>query len=147
MKSRSLHNSTKKAFTQHHEKRDPPTPMCHVIIAPYLLLVISSFFKVCIFFPSTNVIVPCVSYGTWNSISITLFVNKHDYTINKEWRQEAISFRLQKETSSLNNLEQCLKHFGFKFQRFYIMAAFTFPVPGIGFSNCFICSGAWHRFQ
>ena len=59
------------------------------------------------------------------------------YIINKEWRQEAILFRLQKETSCLRNLEQCLKKFGFKFKRFYIMAATTIPVPSIGFNNCF----------
>ena len=36
-----------------------------------------------------------------NSPSVTLFANKHGYTINKEWRQEATLFRLQKETSCL----------------------------------------------
>ena len=47
------------------------------------------------------VIVLGVSYGTWNSPSVIFLANKHNYTINKEWLQEAISFRLQKEISCL----------------------------------------------
>ena len=46
-----------------------------------------------------------LSYGTWNSLSVTLFANKHDDIITNEWRQKAISFRLQKETSCLSNLD------------------------------------------
>ena len=50
---------------------------------------------------------------SWSSHSL-FFVNKHDYTINKEWRQEAISFRLQKETDCLRNLDgPVLKKFWF----------------------------------
>ena len=58
--------------------------------------------------------------------------------IFKGWRQEANWVRLQKETSCLSNLEQCLKIFGFKFQQFYKMIATTIPVPSIGFFNFFV---------
>ena len=104
----------------------------------YILLVISLFFKVCIF-PTycKYVIVSGVTYGTWNSLSKALFANKHNYAINKEWREEAVSFRLQKETNCLSNLEQCFKNYGLQFQQFYIMATTTIPLLGIGFSNCF----------
>lgn len=33
------------------------------------------------------VIVPLVSYGTWNSTSLTSLAYKHDYTIHRKWRQ------------------------------------------------------------
>ena len=45
------------------------------------------FFRKC----CKYVIVPGVSYGTWNSPFVTFFANKHDYTINKKWRQETTS--------------------------------------------------------
>ena len=38
--------------------------------------------------------VPHVSYGTWNSPSVTFLANEHDYTINKEWRKEVTLFSL-----------------------------------------------------
>ena len=71
--------------------------------------------------------IPGVCYGTWNSLSRTLFANKHDQSI----QQEAISFRLKKETSCLSNLEEYLKKICFNFQRFYIMAATTIPWAGM----------------
>ena len=100
-------------------------------MVPPFMFIISCLY----FFPKycKYVVVPGVYHDNWNSFSITFFANKHEYAINKEWRQEAISFRLQKETSCLSNLE----HFGFKFQRSYIMATTTFPVPVIVFTNCF----------
>ena len=68
-------------------------PWLHV---HYLLLVISLFFKVCISPKYCKfVLVPGLSYGTWNSLLVTAFANKHDYIINNEWRQETTSFRLQ----------------------------------------------------
>ena len=44
----------------------------------YLLLVISLIFEVCIFFHKycKYVIVPDILFGTWNSLSVTLFANK-----------------------------------------------------------------------
>ena len=35
-------------------------------------------------------IAPDVSYGSWNSLSITSFANKHDNTINNECLREVI---------------------------------------------------------
>ena len=51
-----------------------------------------------VFFPlyTKYVIIPGVSYSTWDSASVTLFANKHDYAITKEWGEEATTFRLQK---------------------------------------------------
>ena len=52
--------------------------------ANYLQLVISLFFNVYISPKHCKyVIVPNISYGTWNLPSVTFFSNKHDYTINK----------------------------------------------------------------
>ena len=101
-------------------------------------LLLLCFLKVA-FFPTycKYVIVSGVSYGTWNSLSIAFFANKHDYGINKEWQEEAVSFRLQKEINCLSNLEQYFKNYGLRFQQFYIMATTTIPLLGIGFSNCF----------
>ena len=65
------------------------------------------------------VIVSGVSYGGWNSLSVTLFANKHGYTNSKEWRQKATLFRLQKEARCLkwtnSNLDAAmLKKFWFQ---------------------------------
>ena len=71
----------------------------------YLLLVSSLFFpRNC-----NYVIVQGMSYDAWNSPSVTFFANKHDYTINKELRQEVTLFRLQKETSCLKVRKQKLR--------------------------------------
>ena len=55
------------------------------------------------FFPKhcKYVIVPDISYGTWDSLSVTFFANKHDCITNKEWQQEATLFKLQEKTSCL----------------------------------------------
>ena len=67
------------------------------IYVDYLPLVISLFLKVSISFNYYKyVIVPGIFYGTWNSPLGNFFANKYGYTINKGWRQEVPSFRLQK---------------------------------------------------
>ena len=52
-------------------------------------------------------IVSDVFYGAWNSSSANFFANKHDYTFNKEWRQEVTSFQLQKETRCRRARSSC----------------------------------------
>ena len=120
---------------------NPPNKLTFSRVPPFMFIIFR-LLVLCIlkfvFFPKycKYILVPSVSYGTWNSISVNLFANKHDYTINKEWRQGAISFRLQKEISCLSNLDGAV--LGFKFKRFYITAATFISVSSIGFSNCFI---------
>ena len=76
-----------------------------LLFLPFLKFVLSTkYYK--------YVIVPDVSCGTWNSVLVTLFANKHDYTVNKLWRKKVVSLRLQEETSSLSRtqMEQCFKN-------------------------------------
>ena len=92
----SMHNS----FCSHFSK---PFRTNALFLSFIFIIFCLLFFRSlkCSFFPKyyKYVIVRGISYGTWNSPSVTFLANIHDYPTNKEWRQEATLFRLPKETS------------------------------------------------